>query len=83
MFKPNIFMSPLDTFEIIQQLVILELSDDHWLYAKNNGGWYPEHDVKRGQSQLVRGVSYLVESKRKKSYSVIASLLCQFSSGLF
>jgi hypothetical protein len=29
MFKPNIFMSPLDTFEIIQQLVILELSDDH------------------------------------------------------
>jgi hypothetical protein len=31
------FMSPLATFEIAQQLVILKLSHDLCLFVKNNG----------------------------------------------
>jgi len=31
-------MSPLDTFEIVQQLAILKLSDDLCLHVKNSGG---------------------------------------------
>lgn len=34
---PNIFVSPLDIFEIVQQFVIFKLGNDLCLYVKNNG----------------------------------------------
>ena len=37
-FKPNMFRSQFNTFEIIQQLTIFKLSDDLCLYVNNNAG---------------------------------------------
>jgi hypothetical protein len=65
-FRPSMFMRLLDTFEIVQQLAILELSDNLCLYVKKNEEWYLKHDFKRGEYHLVRGVLYQVESKGKE-----------------
>lgn len=80
------FMSPLDTFEIVQQLAILKLSDDLCLHVKNSGGqggvvsrtWFQKGWVPSGDGSFVPSGEW-----REKSYLVIDSLLGQFSSGLF
>ena len=71
-------MSPLYTFEIVYQFVILELRSDLCLYIKNNRKWYLKHDFKKGKFYPIRGVLHQIESKGKESYSVIANILGQF-----
>lgn len=60
-FRPNMSMNPLGIYEIVQQLLILEFSNDIHIIGiilntftlRTIGGGYLQHDFKRSNSYLV------------------------------
>lgn len=57
-FRPNMFLSPLDTFEFIQQLTIFNLNNELWRYVRNNGAvvfrtWFQKSGISSSKGSVV------------------------------